>query len=158
VSTSGAPSADAASGTALDPASLFPRVVQQLLQEVLGGGSSIDPPGDGTAPPEDQVARAITTWLTQMFRNAPEEEPSLSVLDWDELLDRNSALAAAVGACDCWGEDPHCAFCDGEGVPGWAPPDEEFFGTYVSPALAAMSTSTTTTTTASNGEEEHDAD
>jgi hypothetical protein len=144
-----------AAAATFDPASLFPRVVQQFLQEILGGGSPADPPADGTESPEDQVARSITGWLTQMFRGTPEEEPSLSMLDWDELLDRNSALAAAVGACDCWGDDPDCGFCEGEGVPGWATPDEEFFGTYVSPALAAMSSSTTT---ASNGEDEHDPD
>jgi hypothetical protein len=141
-------------GAALDPAALLPRVVQQLLAQILGADGAATPPGDANASPEDQMAHAISGWLTQLLTGG-DEEPTLSMLDWDDLLDRNSAVAAALGACDCWGEDPDCAFCGGEGVPGWARPDEECFGTYVRPALAAMSAPTTT---APKGDDHHDAD
>lgn len=143
------------SGVALDPAALIPRVVQQLLQQLLGGnGTTATLPVEGTQTAEDQLAEAISGWLTQLLGGGA-EEPLLPSLDWDDLLDRNSAFAAAVGACDCWGEDPDCAFCEGDGVPGWTTPDERFFDTYVRPALGVMETSTTTTT---NGDDEHDTD
>src|SRR5688500_15458651 len=57
---------------------------------------------------------------------------------FEELLDRNSSLAAALGACDCWGAAPHCPICEGEGSPGWMLPDRELFKVYVQPALSIM--------------------
>jgi hypothetical protein len=57
---------------------------------------------------------------------------------YEELLERNSVLAAALGACDCWGQDVACPFCNGVGGPGWVRPDERLFGSYVRPALHAV--------------------
>lgn len=48
------------------------------------------------------------------------------------LRRRNAHLAAALGACpQCWGEDPDCAVCAGEGQPGSAPPHRQHFRHYV---------------------------
>jgi hypothetical protein len=56
------------------------------------------------------------------------------------LRRRNAHLAAAVGACPhCWGENPECSTCAGEGLPGSAPPHRGHFQHYVG-ALAAPST------------------
>jgi len=58
--------------------------------------------------------------------------------DWDELVDRNIVLAAALGACECWGEQPSCATCRGAGGPGWRLPDRQLFSIFVFPAIEAM--------------------
>ncbi len=48
------------------------------------------------------------------------------------LRRRNAQLAAALGACpQCWGEDPECTVCAGEGQPGSAPPHRQHFRHYV---------------------------
>lgn len=52
------------------------------------------------------------------------------------LRERNDALADAVGACYlCWGSDPECEVCQGDGRPGAAPPDPTLFDRLVTPAL-----------------------
>lgn len=56
------------------------------------------------------------------------------------LVDRNVLLAAALGACDCWGEDPECDECSGEGTVAWVPPDPELYDEYVKPAVMRAST------------------
>lgn len=53
----------------------------------------------------------------------------------ESLADRDVLLAAALGACDCWGEDPGCPGCGGRGSPGWEPPDPELYAEYVAPAV-----------------------
>lgn len=50
-------------------------------------------------------------------------------------------LAAALGACECWGDDPACAVCGGAGSPAWLEPDEELFREYVLPAVRRRATS-----------------
>jgi hypothetical protein len=57
----------------------------------------------------------------------------------EALVDRNVLLAAAVGACDCWGEEPECAICGGAGSAGWTQPDSGLYGEFVRPAIARMS-------------------
>jgi hypothetical protein len=54
---------------------------------------------------------------------------------YNELVHRNSMVAAALGACVCWGDRPNCPLCNGVGSPGWLPPDENLFGIYVRPVV-----------------------
>jgi hypothetical protein len=57
----------------------------------------------------------------------------------EALTDRNVLLAAALGACDCWGEDTGCPGCGGVGSAGWVPPDPELYAEYVAPAVRRTS-------------------
>jgi hypothetical protein len=57
---------------------------------------------------------------------------------YDALVDRNMILAAAVGACDCWGYEPGCPICGGAGSAGWTRPDAELFSEFVEPAVRRM--------------------
>jgi hypothetical protein len=52
------------------------------------------------------------------------------------LRGRNDALAAALGACYlCWGDDPTCPFCSGQGAPAWRPVDRSLFEQWIFPAV-----------------------
>jgi hypothetical protein len=58
------------------------------------------------------------------------------------LRRRNTHLAAALGACPhCWGENPDCNTCAGEGLPGSAPPHrghwQHYLGAFVAPPQRA---------------------
>lgn len=54
------------------------------------------------------------------------------------LAERNMVLAAALGACDCWGELADCETCGGAGTTGWLSPDQAAFDLYIAPALRAF--------------------
>ncbi len=56
-----------------------------------------------------------------------------------ELRDRNDALAAAFGACYlCWGDDPECEICNGQGRAGSAIPDKKLFTQFAVPAARRL--------------------
>jgi hypothetical protein len=127
---------------------LVERVLQhaqgQLTDDSAGGDRSLD----------EVVVAALGNRLAQMFS----DDGGSAVGDWlaaginadelshyEELIDRNSVLAAALGACDCWGQHAGCPLCDGIGGPGWTLPDERLFASYVRPALAVRNISAATT-------------
>lgn len=57
----------------------------------------------------------------------------------ETLRERNDSLAAALGACYlCWGEDPCCEACGGDGLPGSTAPDEVLFAHFVTPVARSM--------------------
>jgi hypothetical protein len=55
------------------------------------------------------------------------------------LTDINLLLAAALGACDCWGLRADCVQCQGHGSAGWTEPDPDLFEEFVQPAVAKLS-------------------
>ena len=57
------------------------------------------------------------------------------VRDDQVLADQVVLLAGALGACDCWGQDPGCPACSGAGRPGWVEPDPDLYREYVEPAV-----------------------
>ena len=60
--------------------------------------------------------------------------------DADEApADINILLAAALGACECWGLRADCDLCQGQGSAGWTEPDPELFDEFVGPAIARLS-------------------
>jgi len=60
-------------------------------------------------------------------------------LDADEPpIDTNILLAAALGACECWGLEANCGLCQGQGSAGWTQPDPELFEEFVKPAIARL--------------------
>jgi len=51
----------------------------------------------------------------------------------------NLLLAAALGACECWGLRADCDQCQGAGSAGWTDPVPELFDEFAGPALARLS-------------------
>jgi hypothetical protein len=49
--------------------------------------------------------------------------------------DINILLAAALGACECWGLLAGCVLCQGYGSAGWTDPDPGLFQEFVRPAI-----------------------
>jgi hypothetical protein len=92
--------------------------------------------------PRGFAERVFEQMMERLTKDVP--DASIPVVDsydaeaFQALVDRNTMLAAAVGACDCWGFEPGCAICDGAGCAGWAQPDSELFTEFVEPAARRM--------------------
>lgn len=127
-----------------DPA----QFLQQVIEEAMAKSNAVADLPDSGPDREALLAQALGERLAALF-NPEDDEPlggsaSDSELDpdliahYNALIDRNDALAAALGACECWGEDEDCEICRGEGRPGWTLPDRRLFLRFVKPALRAM--------------------
>ncbi len=81
----------------------------------------------------DQLVERLSSDLPQGA--APAGAPTYDSTATEVLSDRNTLFAAAVGACECWGEDPRCPRCSGHGSPGWMPPDSQLYAEYIAPAV-----------------------
>jgi hypothetical protein len=120
---------------------LVERVLQQTQEQLMRNGTLT---ADGKISPDQVVVTALGNRLARIILNedysAAEEWstvgfPADELSHYEELVERNSVLAAALGACDCWGQHVSCPFCNGVGGPGWTLPDERLFASYVRPAL-----------------------
>ena len=119
------------------------RVLEQAQEQLTRDGAFA---ATRDTSPDEVVATALGNRLARMIVNGDSSEmadwPTVSfradkLSYYEELIDRNGVLAAALGACDCWGQHVNCPVCDGVGGPGWALPDEQLFTSYVRPALSA---------------------
>jgi hypothetical protein len=129
----------------VDPSALVERVVQPVMEQLWRDGAAAD---DGDTPPELLIATALGNRLARVVASeqppapaglpASSARPEQDLAHYEPLIERNSDLAAALGACDCWGEQLDCAFCEGAGTPGWILPDRRMFATYVYPAVRAF--------------------
>lgn len=132
---------------ALDALSVADRVLGQVLDQL---GRQAQTNGLGRLPPEELVARALVNWMTPLLAT-PEpiaaaagalrpvalrtiDEPATA----GHAADRNAEMAAALGACECWGEVDTCAVCAGDGAPGWLAPDRQLFVYYAQPAMRRL--------------------
>lgn len=86
--------------------------------------------------PRAYADRVVQQLLDRLAVTAPAETATSAgpypVVD-QSLVDRNAMLAAALGACECWGEDPRCPVCAGDGAAGWSEPDPDLYAAYVGP-------------------------
>lgn len=128
------------------------RIIGQVLFAANArSNGSFDEPGSN----EDLIGELIARYVTPMLRDEQDQSVDENagtigtyigalISDYNELKERNSALAAALGACTCFGHDDECEECAGEGTPGWAMPRQEEFAEYVRPALARIRNARTT--------------
>ncbi len=128
----------------VDNSALAERMLQPVMDQLSRDGAIED---DGDTSPDLLIATALGNRLARLVAagdppgSVGGPAPSLRLEDlgrYEELIERNSALAAALGACDCWGQQPDCPFCDGAGAPGWVLPERQLFRSYVYPAVKAI--------------------
>jgi hypothetical protein len=86
--------------------------------------------------PRGFADRVVGQLLDRVSGGSSVEQPVTVVQPAErDLGDLGILLAAALGACECWGHDPDCGFCGGAGGPGWIDPDEDLYTEYVRPAV-----------------------
>lgn len=132
--------------------------VQALLERVLP-----DPRGFAGRLLEQAITqygqfapRAAATYYAAA--TAEDITPGDTVIVADEWTadtvspDINVLLAAALGACECWGLLVDCDLCQGRGSAGWIQPDPDLFEEFVRPALARLPSRPT------RGRRQHHAD
>ena len=126
-----------------DALALADRVFLQAQEQLNRDGAFA---ATAVSSPDELITLALGKRLARMIANGDSsaiENTTNGLRDdelshYEELVDRNAVLAAALGACDCWGQLENCPFCDGVGRPGWILPDDQLFAIYVSPALSAV--------------------
>jgi hypothetical protein len=105
---------------------------------------------DGTIAPSQSLEEVLTTALGNRLARALAQDMSANAEasflaphgpspgDYEELIERDSRMTAALGACVCWGERTDCPVCSGAGSPGWVRPDDDMYEVNVRPAVAAL--------------------
>lgn len=107
-----------------DPAGFAQRLALQVMTQ---WGQSAEPGAVYTAATaEDITASATATTPDQRAAN-------------ETTVDTNILLAAALGACECWGLRAECGMCRGQGSSGWIQPEPDLFEEFVGPAITRLS-------------------
>jgi hypothetical protein len=115
-----------------DPTGFAQRLLLQLMaqfgQSAEPGANAFDASANAfyTAAEEDMTASEIV--ITPERPSAYEAPGSTNML-----------LAAALGACECWGLQADCNLCWGRGSAGWTEPVPELFDEFIGPAIARRS-------------------
>jgi hypothetical protein len=115
-----------------DPSGFAQRLVLQLMAQF---GQSAAP----GASAFDSGARAFYTAATgdDVTPDNIVITPEQPAAD-EALTSTNLLLAAALGACECWGLRADCDVCRGKGSSGWTEPVPELFYEFVGPAIAKL--------------------
>ena len=118
--------------------------VQTLIEHVLPDPSgyaqrlmrqAVTRWGQGTESPAATFYTAYATASASDGEDGAPESPAVG----DPLTDTNLLLAAALGACECWGLRASCDLCEGRGMAGWTDPDPALFDELVMPAVIRLS-------------------
>jgi hypothetical protein len=122
-------------------------VLKQAVTKSPNLGASLMNPD--TNARDAYLAEVVGNGLAAMFETDGSSKSVLSegsarnlspgmAAHYEELLERNAAMAGALGACECWGEVDDCEICMGAGKPGWAIPNKRLFSRLIRPALRAL--------------------
>jgi hypothetical protein len=111
-----------------DPSGFARRLVLQLMAQFGESGAGTSSPVANAfyaaAEGENVASKIVIT---------PEEPDG-----FEEPGGINILLAAALGACECWGVRADCDLCHGRGSAGWTEPVPELFDEFVGPAIARL--------------------
>ena len=105
------------------------RFAQRLVTQFVTQWGAVTEPGAATVD--------TTAWDGHVEASRTFERTARSAQD-EALVKTNGLLAAALGACACWGFDTDCPLCRGQGCTGWTQPDRELFEEFVAPAIARL--------------------
>lgn len=127
-------------GNNVDPAATAQLLAQQddpnlrfladLMKRRVHNEAELSPPPNAAAALHPKAEHAVAD-----VARRPVRINRALFAELRHLRARNAELADALGACSCWGEDPHCEDCHGEGVPGSREPDRQCFDSLVRPTL-----------------------
>jgi hypothetical protein len=106
-----------------DPAGFAQRLALQVMTQ---WGQSAEPETVHSAAGAGDVTASGT--VIARDQRAADEKP----------VDTNILLAAALGACECWGLRAECGMCRGQGSSGWTQPEPELFEEFVQPAIIRL--------------------
>lgn len=81
---------------------------------------------------DTQKMRQDIQQLIQMNRGLMEDVKALQNLK-NQVVERNQVMASSLGACTCWGFDPTCGHCNGNGIPGTQEVNTEYFQQLILP-------------------------
>ncbi len=120
-------------------------LLQNLAYRMIEQRLTASPESDEDDPPDDDQLRREQEELEGRRERLEEQRQRMRDLkgvltslyaEIETLRVRNDTLAAALGACYlCFGEDPACPECHGNGEPGSLIPDAAAFRQYIVPAL-----------------------
>jgi hypothetical protein len=91
--------------------------------------------------PRGFAQRVFEQIMQRLTTQVPDIAPIVDSCDaaaYRGMVERNSILATAVGACDCWGFEPGCPVCEGAGAAGWMRPDTDLYSAIIEPAVRRM--------------------
>jgi hypothetical protein len=117
----------------------------RLLTEDGAAGSVTHQEALAQLAQNDPRLALLTSLLAQRENTPVEREPDddeaelADAVELAQLREISITLAGALGACErCWGADPACRTCRGDGGPGAFAPDEELFREIVAPAARRL--------------------
>jgi len=104
-----------------------------------------DPPKGKPKDPNTEIMRRLRIQNKKLLEQVGLLKEQVKLTNTDkhhmaqrlqELIRLSNILSDALGSCHlCWGEDPHCSSCGGNGSPGWKNVHKRRFQIYVMPAL-----------------------
>lgn len=98
--------------------------------------AGVDP--DDTSHAATRATRRSTGVVIDAHAEPVIDDPE-DASDGAEALVALREVAAILGACACWGQDPACPDCDGLGEPGYRPSrDPDLFIRWIRPTLRRM--------------------
>ena len=128
----------------IDALTLVTKVIERAAEK-SGQLVPLSSAGGDEAQQVDLLVDTLASHLLELCgignsANGGPSAPSTSDLEriCADQIARNTALARALGACDCWGELPACQVCRGRGAPGWRTPEAASFGVFVRPVLRKL--------------------
>jgi DNA gyrase/topoisomerase IV subunit B len=84
-----------------------------------------------------KLLEQVASLREQLKHSRADRNEVMSKLNY--LMKLNTSLAEALGSCNnCWGDDPECTICSGEGYPGWRNINKRLFNLYVLPSLEKL--------------------
>jgi hypothetical protein len=134
--------------------------IGRLFEEAAADADDVQALLERVRPDPSGFAQRLLVQVMARFGDVPEPDPAIFFTEDDELDDRagptitvpvepmsrpdpevdtNMLLAAALGACQCWGLRAGCEVCAGNGCTGWVRPDRELFDELIRPAVALVS-------------------